>query len=65
MLDPHGNVLCIGVSGTAREKVYFWYHEEEISQEERGGSLQDAKNVYFVAASFEEFVSKLCCEPAA
>ncbi len=46
-----GDLICIGLRGKYRGKVYFWYHEGKISN--------DGNEYYYLAAnSFEEFISK-------
>jgi cell wall assembly regulator SMI1 len=51
-LDPFGNLICLGVRGEARGKVYFWDHEEETDP-------PSFANMNRVANSFSEFVSGL------
>lgn len=55
--DPYSNVICLGVSAATFGKVYFWFSEGESLSDEEG--LEGATNIYPVATSFEEFVSKL------
>ena len=53
--DPGGNLVCIGVEGDARGKVYFWDHEHEVYP--TGWS-----NVDLVADSFDAFLRGLTPE---
>jgi len=46
-----GDLICIGLRGKYRGKIYFWYHEGEISNDEN-------EYYYLIANSFEEFISK-------
>lgn len=53
--DPGGNLVCLGVAGDARGKVYFWDHEHE--RYPTGWS-----NVDLVADSFNAFLRGLTPE---
>ncbi len=53
--DPGGNLICIATTGTNIGKVYFWEHEFEVED----GEIPSYENVYFIADSFEEFLSML------
>ena len=53
--DPFGNQICISVSGNDSGKVYFWDHEEEVSE----GLEAGYQNLYLIADSFEEFLNQL------
>lgn len=59
--DPGGNIVCLGIKGERRGKVFFWDHEREEMPPvptpedwEPGDS-----NLSFVAASFEAFFFSL------
>jgi hypothetical protein len=58
MDDPFGNAICLGISGSYRDKVYFWDHEREPG-EEWDGSVETADNIQLLANSFTEFVAEL------
>lgn len=51
--DTNGNFLCIGVQAEQAGKVFFWNHEEENDEDE------PERNIYFLASSFDEFLSSL------
>jgi hypothetical protein len=55
--DSFGNLICLGIKGGRRGKIYFWDHEDEL--DENGRSRQDYGNVYLVANSLGEFLDKL------
>jgi len=55
--DAVGNVICLGILGKRRGKIYFWDHEEEL--DDHGRSRQDYRNVYLVGNSLGEFLNKL------
>ncbi|WP_416150187.1 SMI1/KNR4 family protein [Salipaludibacillus sp. HK11] len=47
-----GDLICIGLKDKYRGKIYYWYHENETTDE-------DGKEYYYlIANSFEEFISK-------
>ncbi|MFO1079345.1 MAG: SMI1/KNR4 family protein [Reyranellaceae bacterium] len=50
--DEAGNLICLAYEGDRLGEVYFWDHDEE-------GDPRTARNVYFVASSFEEFLESL------
>jgi hypothetical protein len=50
--DGGGNQMCICISGTNPDKVYFWYHDE-------AGSPFDYSCLYLIADSFDEFMRLL------
>jgi hypothetical protein len=52
--DPGGNLICLGVSGEVRGKVYFWDHELESDDEPPGWD-----NFSLIAGSFTEFLAGL------
>ncbi len=47
--DYGGNVICIGINGFDRGKIFFWDHERE-------GELD---NMLCIADSFESFINSL------
>ncbi len=53
--DPGGNLVCLGVKGDVRGKVYFWDHERERTP-------ADWSNVDLVADSFDAFLRGLTPE---
>jgi hypothetical protein len=53
--DPFGNQICIGVSGEARGKIYFWDHEREQYP-------ADWSNVDLIAESFDAFLRGLTAD---
>ncbi|MBK9260029.1 MAG: SMI1/KNR4 family protein [Polyangiaceae bacterium] len=55
--DSFGNIICLGIEGKRRGKIYFWDHEDEL--DENGLHRQDYSNVFLVANSFGEFLDKL------
>ena len=63
--DGIGNLICIGVKDGYIEKIYFWYHEEELCanvmlNEKKYGniSLDDYwDNVFLVSDNFVDFIS--------
>ncbi|WP_019910179.1 SMI1/KNR4 family protein [Paenibacillus sp. HW567] len=65
--DSAGNLICIGVSGEASGKIYFWDHENELTakvmlDEAPSGSITIDNywdNIYLVANSFIEFIRSL------
>jgi hypothetical protein len=52
-----GNLVCLGITGKRRGKIYFWDHEDEF--DEHGEGRQDYGNVYLVADSLDKFLDKL------
>ena len=58
MDDPFGNAICLGVSGSARGKVFFWDHEMEPDKD-WDGEVASAKHVQLLANSFTDFVAGL------
>ena len=47
-----GDLICLGLKGKYKEKIYSWYHEGETIDE-------DGKEyLYLIANSFEEFIYK-------
>uniref|UniRef100_UPI00300B0FA1 SMI1/KNR4 family protein n=1 Tax=Solibacillus ferritrahens TaxID=3098620 RepID=UPI00300B0FA1 len=47
-----GDLICIGLKDKYRGKIYYWYHEGEMTDE-------DGKEYYYlIANSFEEFILK-------
>lgn len=55
--SPFGDVLCLGVTGRARGKIYYWSHEEEADVSE--GEKVDFSNVHLIAASWADFAAAL------
>jgi hypothetical protein len=55
--DSFGNVICVGIRGKRRRRIYFWDHEDEF--DDNGQGRQDYGNVYLLADSFDEFLGKL------
>jgi hypothetical protein len=55
--DPGGNIICLGLAGEMRGKVYFWGHHGEVVPDK--GCEPGSTNVFFVANSFEEFLYSL------
>ncbi|QQZ60521.1 SMI1/KNR4 family protein [Paenibacillus sonchi] len=62
--DGKGNLICIGVKDGFYEKIYFWYHENELianlmlNEKKYGNiSLDDYwENVFLVSDSFVDFI---------
>ncbi len=50
-------MICLGIKGKRRGKVYFWDHEDEF--DDNGEGRQDYGNVYLLANSLDEFLNKL------
>lgn len=50
-----GNVICLGIAGPNRGKIFFWEHEEEVDE----GEVAGYQNVYDVAESFDAFLNSL------
>lgn len=47
-----GDLICLGLKEEYRDKIYYWYHEEETIGE-------DGKELfYLIANNFEEFIMK-------
>jgi hypothetical protein len=66
-----GNQICLGIRGNERGKVYYWDHENEWCEEGyrehfRRPMPPEVKfqNVYLVAESFEDFITRLEVHPA-
>ena len=55
--DPGGNLILMSLSGDTLGSIYFWDHEE--APDDRLERLADYTNIYFMAASFEDFVNNL------
>lgn len=45
-----GDLICMGLKGKYKGKIYFWYHEEEVSNED------GTEYLYLIANSFKEFL---------
>lgn len=63
---PGGNLICIGVNGTAYGKIYFWNHENELKARLMIGDVADVENIdlywdniYLVSESFVDFLNTL------
>jgi anti-sigma B factor antagonist len=56
MDDPGGNLICLGVSGPDRGRVYFWDHECEPDPDEWDGRVETAGNIHPITRSFAEFL---------
>jgi cell wall assembly regulator SMI1 len=56
MNDPGGNLICLGVSGKERGRVYLWDHEGEPGPAGWGGTVESAGNIEVIAESFAEFL---------
>lgn len=48
-VDPFGNYICIGISGSDYGRIYFWDHELEST----------GSNIYFLAHSFNDLLDSL------
>jgi cell wall assembly regulator SMI1 len=57
--DPGGNLICLTISGSNRNHVYFWTHEDEVDE----GEIPSYDNIYFVADSFTELLEGLTEAP--
>lgn len=57
MSDSHGNGICLGISGNARNFVYLWSAEGELS--EVGRPSLSSSNLTVLANSFSAFVAGL------
>ncbi len=59
--DAVGNIICLGLTGEKRGKVYFWDHErEEMEPDDAPPNWQPGySNISFVADSFDEFFFSL------
>ena len=53
--DVGGNLLCIGIRGDYRGKVYFWDHNRSLPGEDR----PNWNGITLLTGSFEEFVAAL------
>ena len=51
--DPFGNLICLGVSGRHRGKIYFWDHEKS------GEDVADFRALTLLTESFDEFLDGL------
>lgn len=47
-----GDLICIGLRGKYRGKVYYWYHEEAMLDE------NGEEHYYLIANTFEKFILK-------
>lgn len=46
-----GDLICLGLKEQYRGKIFFWYHEDEATDEGK-------EYFYLIANSFEEFISR-------
>jgi len=53
--DPGGNLICISTNPHNLGKILFWDHEFESDSDEE----PTYNNVYYIADSFDEFLSAL------
>lgn len=53
--DPGGNILCLSLNEHDKGTIFYWDHEGEVGE----GAVPDLENVYFVAHSFDDLLSKL------
>lgn len=62
--DGGGNVVCLGIDGKHRCKIYYWDHNNEwdedyLNIEKLSREGLKFQNVYLIANSFEEFAGRL------
>lgn len=64
--SPGGNLICLGVEGGVKGKVYFWDHENELEARVIIGdalvtdNINDYwENLYLISESFLDFISEL------
>lgn len=50
-----GNLICLGISGEYYGKVYYWYKDGEVGQDE----TPTFDNIELIAKSFAEFLMHL------
>lgn len=68
--DYTGNLICIGLSGAAEGRIYYWDHENELAAKimlqldlEGITSIDDYwDNIYVIADSFIDFIRSLRME---
>lgn len=53
--DEGGNLICLILKGSEREKIYFWDHEFEKGD----GEEPDFSNMTLIANNFDEFINSL------
>ena len=56
--DQATNMICISVRGDDIGTIYYWEHEEETPE----GEKPDYRNLYKIANSFNELLSKFANE---
>lgn len=63
---PGGDLLCLGISGDKKDKVFLWDHENEIAAyrmlypNKKTTSVDDYwENTFLVANTFTEFINSL------
>lgn len=52
--DPGGNLICIGLFGEYKNKIYFWDHEFEAN-----GHEPNMTNMHLISGNFSEFLEVL------
>jgi len=57
--DVSGNLILMGQNEKKLGKIYFWYHEGEVSENEKPWE----KNIYEIAKNLEGFLDSLYEEP--
>jgi hypothetical protein len=64
--DGAGSLICLGVRGRERGKVYYWDHDREWDEEDYLEEFGQAmppeaqfENVHLIAESFEDFIQRL------
>jgi hypothetical protein len=55
-VDSFGNNVCVGIKSNYVEKIYFWDHEKESTDENDNPTMD---NMYFLANDIDEFIEKL------
>jgi hypothetical protein len=64
--DGGGNQICLGISGSEKDKVYYWDHNNEWDEadylEDHGKPMPPEmkfQNAYLIARSFEDFIQRI------
>jgi len=57
--DVSGNLILMGQNEKKFGKIYFWYHEGEVSENEKPWE----KNIYKIAENLDRFLNSLYGEP--
>ena len=47
-----GDLICLGLKEDYRDRVYYWYHEEQLVKDD------GAEHLYLIANTFKEFIFK-------